>query len=88
MADEYPPTVDHLEAPPVAPPRSLADFCTWHPQPGQEIGKTCPVCGHSDLVHIGTDHCPVCELVYQATPQWHRQQERIHGVPPFGHRRF
>lgn len=36
-------------------------------------GHPCPVCGHSDLVHIGVEHCPVCELACQATPQYRRQ---------------
>jgi hypothetical protein len=67
----------------------LGELCTWHPAAGRVIGHPCPVCGHSDLVHIGTEHCPVCELVYQATPQYRREQERIHGYShPLGQRRF
>jgi hypothetical protein len=67
----------------------LGELCTWHPAAGRVIGHPCPVCGHSDLVHIGVDHCPVCELVYQATPQYRRQQERIHGYShPLGRGRF
>jgi hypothetical protein len=53
-------------------------FCTWTPPPGWVTGTPCPDCGHADLGHIGVDHCPVCELVYQATPQFRRLQERIH----------
>jgi hypothetical protein len=48
--------------------RPPGGFCHWKPLAGHELGHPCPVCGHSDLVHIGTEHCPVCELVYQATP--------------------
>ena len=65
--------------PAMRPARSFADFCTWQAPAGRRIGDPCPECGHSDVVHVGTDHCPVCELVYQATPQFRRQQERIHG---------
>lgn len=57
-------------------------FCTWTPPVTWKPGTPCPRCGHSDLVHTGTAHCPVCELVHQATPAFRRQQERIGGTPP------
>lgn len=69
-------------------PLPLGELCTWHPAAGRVIGQPCPVCGHSDLVHIGVEHCPVCELVYQSAPQWRRQEERRRGVPPVGRSRF
>jgi hypothetical protein len=58
-------------------------FCRWVPVIGSRKpdDMRCPECGHSDLIHIGTDHCPVCELLYQATPQFRRQQMRIAGIP-------
>ena len=55
------------------------DLCTWECPAGWRIGDPCPECGHSDLVHVGTRHCPVCELIWQATPAFRRWQERIHG---------
>jgi predicted RNA-binding Zn-ribbon protein involved in translation (DUF1610 family) len=59
---------------------AAGQFCTWKLQPGDAtVRGVCPECGHSSLAHIGVGHCPVCELVYQATPQFRRQQERIHG---------
>ncbi|MEZ0089948.1 hypothetical protein [Streptacidiphilus sp. EB129] len=36
------------------------DFMPWKP---------CTECGHTMLVHIGVDHCPVCELVSFAEQQ-------------------
>lgn len=64
--------------------RALSDFCRWAPAIGslKPEDMRCPECGHSDLAHIGVDHCPVCELVYQATPEFRRQQMRIAGIPP------
>lgn len=41
--------------------------------------RPCPECGHSGLVHVGTDHCPVCELIWQTTRLWRQQQVRING---------
>jgi hypothetical protein len=60
-------------------PLPPGEHCTWQTPAGWRLGHPCPVCGHSDLVHIGTDHCPVCELVYQATPQFCGQQEQRQG---------
>lgn len=72
-------------------------FCTWVPdEAGQGVDDQgrlwmrgawpvttpCPECGHSPLVHIGVKHCPVCELVYQATPEFRRHHARIHGTSP------
>jgi hypothetical protein len=66
----------------VARPLRPGEFCTWLALPGWVAGHPCPVCGHADLVHIGVDHCPVCELVWQATPMFRRQEERRRGRPP------
>jgi uncharacterized Zn finger protein (UPF0148 family) len=68
--------------------RPPGGFCHWKPLAGHELGHPCPVCGHSDLVHIGTGHCPVCELVFQATPDFRRREERRNRYPqPLGQRR-
>jgi len=74
----------------VKPRRTPApgQFCTWKP-PGPAsvagialvVTGECPECGHSAPVHVGTDHCPVCELVWQATPAFRRQQQRVSGIP-------
>lgn len=41
-----------------------ADYCTRKPVPGQVIGAGCEDCGHAMVLHVGVDHCPVCELVH------------------------
>jgi len=56
-------------------------WCTWKLLAGSRIGSACPACGHSDLGHVGTKHCPVCELVWQASPQGRRKLMRIAGIP-------
>lgn len=58
----------------------ISEFCTWHPAAGDILCQPCPDCGHSDLAHIGVAHCPVCELVYQATPAFRQREMRIHGT--------
>ena len=55
--------------------------CTWTLRAGEIIPGACPECGHSALAHIGVDHCPVCELIYQATPQFRAQERRKRGMP-------
>jgi hypothetical protein len=37
-------------------------FCTHRPLPGQLLTAGCPDCGHALIVHIGVEHCPVCEM--------------------------
>lgn len=42
-------------------------YCTTKPVPGTfltlpTLVNPCPDCGHAALLHIGVDHCPVCEL--------------------------
>jgi DNA-directed RNA polymerase subunit RPC12/RpoP len=42
--------------------------CTTTPVPGTyltlaTLSAPCPDCGHATVLHIGVDHCPVCELV-------------------------
>lgn len=39
-------------------------FCSREPVPGQLLTSECGACGHSLLLHVGVDHCPVCELVH------------------------
>jgi hypothetical protein len=60
--------------------RPLSDFCQWKEYAGLNIGAQCPECGHAVVVHIGTDHCPVCELLWQLTPQFRRQEQRRQGI--------
>lgn len=41
-------------------------FCRRQLLPGDFLGKSCDGpdgCGHLLAVHVGVDHCPVCELV-------------------------
>jgi uncharacterized Zn finger protein (UPF0148 family) len=38
-------------------------YCTTTPRAGDRIAAPCPDCGHATVLHIGVDHCPVCELV-------------------------
>lgn len=64
-----------------APAWQRGEFCTWKEYAGHRAGGRCPECGHAVVVHIGTEHCPVCELLYQATPEFRRQQQRIAGIP-------
>lgn len=38
-------------------------FCTYRPVTGEVLKTACPECGHALALHIGVEHCPVCELV-------------------------
>lgn len=40
-----------------------AEYCTTAPMPGARLTDECLDCGHAVVLHVGTDHCPVCELV-------------------------
>lgn len=40
-----------------------ADYCTSVPHAGDRLTDACRDCGHATVLHIGVDHCPVCELV-------------------------
>lgn len=55
------------------------NFCEWHAPTGWKLGTLCPECGHSDLVHVGTKHCPVCELVWQASRAGRLHLARVEG---------
>ena len=37
--------------------------CTYRPLAGEILATACVECGHALALHIGVDHCPVCELV-------------------------
>lgn len=39
-------------------------FCSYRPVPGEVLKTACPMCGHAFALHIGVEHCPVCELVH------------------------
>ncbi|NUP39506.1 MAG: hypothetical protein HOY76_21465 [Streptomyces sp.] len=38
-------------------------LCTYQPVAGEILATACAECGHALALHIGVDHCPVCELV-------------------------
>lgn len=43
-------------------------YCASRPAPGTlqtlaDLMAHCSMCGHARVLHIGVDHCPVCELV-------------------------
>lgn len=40
-----------------------APYCTTTPTVGDRLADACPDCGHATVLHIGVDHCPVCEMV-------------------------
>lgn len=44
----------------------MSDFCKRRPVPGDILGAACSNCGHSTALHVGVEHCPVCELVDMA----------------------
>lgn len=39
-------------------------LCTYQPLPGEILKGACQECGHAFVLHIGVEHCPVCELVH------------------------
>ena len=38
-------------------------LCTYRPVAGEILASACVECGHAAVLHIGVEHCPVCELV-------------------------
>lgn len=38
-------------------------LCTYQPLPGEILKGACQECGHAFVLHVGVEHCPVCELV-------------------------
>ncbi|NUP39176.1 MAG: hypothetical protein HOY76_19720 [Streptomyces sp.] len=38
-------------------------FCSYRPVAGEILATACVECGHALSLHIGVEHCPVCELV-------------------------
>ena len=44
-------------------PTDPAAYCTRKPTPGAYLSDGCPDCGHAIVLHVGVDHCPVCETV-------------------------
>jgi uncharacterized Zn finger protein (UPF0148 family) len=38
-------------------------FCTSRCA-GTRTNEPCPECGHLAALHVGVEHCPVCELVH------------------------
>jgi uncharacterized Zn finger protein (UPF0148 family) len=37
-------------------------LCTYQPVAGEVLKTACVECGHALALHIGVEHCPVCEL--------------------------
>lgn len=37
-------------------------FCAYQPAAGEILATVCVECGHALALHIGVEHCPVCEL--------------------------
>lgn len=62
-------------------------YCSTQPLPGTYLTLAalvapCPDCGHATVLHIGVDHCPVCELVAlneQARGVASRVEVSVHG---------
>ncbi|MFF7881040.1 hypothetical protein ACH40F_07820 [Streptomyces sp. NPDC020794] len=46
------------------PDAELQSFCFYRPVPGELLHTACVECGHVLALHIGVEHCPVCELVH------------------------
>lgn len=40
-----------------------AAYCTTAPMAGARLTDECLDCGHAVVLHVGTEHCPVCEMV-------------------------
>ena len=39
------------------------ELCTYQPVPGEILKGACQEYGHTFVLHVGVEHCPVCELV-------------------------
>lgn len=37
-------------------------FCSYRPVAGEILATACVECGHALALHIGVEHCPMCEL--------------------------
>lgn len=53
--------------------------CGWKPTLSYQPMEGCPMCLHAAVAHVGVDACVVCILTRMTTPDWLRQQARIHG---------
>lgn len=53
MVEQHDPTPDASPSP---------AYCTTTPRPGDHLTDACQDCGHAVVLHIGTEHCPVCEM--------------------------
>lgn len=40
-----------------------AAYCTTASMAGARLTDECLDCGHAVVLHVGTEHCPLCELV-------------------------
>ena len=43
--------------------RDTGSYCATKPLSGAFLVDPCPDCGHANVLHVGVDHCPVCELL-------------------------
>ena len=53
----------HAPRPRETTPPEQTSYCTYRPLPGEVLKTACPDCGHAAVLHVGVEHCPVCELV-------------------------
>ena len=53
----------HAPRPRETTPPEQPSYCTYRPLPGEVLKSACPDCGRAVALHIGVEHCPVCELV-------------------------
>ena len=60
-------------------------FCAYRPVAGEILRTACVECGHTLVLHVGVEHCPVCELVHhnrqlQAAMAANRIEVHVTGV--------
>jgi hypothetical protein len=60
-------------------------YCTTKPRAGDHLTDACRDCGHAVVLHVGTDHCPVCELLdLNAQARGGGRVEVRYEAPPLG----
>lgn len=75
MGDEQ-----HDQAPDEAPTARSSTprpYCTRPPAAGEYLSAACGTCGHAVVLHVGVEHCPVCELVDLNTTARTRVQQEL-----------
>ncbi len=56
--------------------RDADGICLWVPSPGWTLGRPCISCKHSDIAHIGTGRCVICEMEWRLSPEYARRELR------------